>query len=86
MSEAQNELRELLIRIVQTQNDAAALVSAIQADVETLRWALSLVLPPQYDANLGKVLAENRERYAKEIERKKAELELLRAEGSKTIQ
>ena len=78
MGPVKDDLRSLLLRIVQTQSDAAAMTMLMQADLETLKLTL-LAIAPQFSDNLGKALQANRERYARELERKKAELELLLA-------
>jgi hypothetical protein len=44
-----SDLKELLVRIVQNQNDSALMLNAMQADVETLR------LTPVFAENLGRL-------------------------------
>jgi hypothetical protein len=78
------DLKELLFRIVQSQNEHAAMLIAMRADIETVTLSLS-VIAPQFSANLGKALEANRQRYAQEFANKKAELELLRATVSKVV-
>jgi hypothetical protein len=85
MDQTKSDLKELLLMIVQNQNDAAAMITAIRADLETLTLAMYAVAP-QFAANLGTALTANRARYAAEIESKKAELELLRARVSSLVQ
>jgi hypothetical protein len=82
MEQAQ-DIRELLLRLADAQNDAAAMLVSMQADIETLRLAL-VVISPGFAENLGKAFAANRERYLQELERRKAEHQLIRAKFSTT--
>jgi hypothetical protein len=78
------DLREIVLKIIETQNGIAAMMNAMQADLETLRLTL-ILLDPRVEPILQKALAANRERYAQELASKQAELQLIRAKVSKVV-
>jgi len=77
-------LGNILITVLKTQNEQSALLTSLCADVEVLTMTF-YQFAPAFAPNLAKALAANRERYAEEIQRKQAELELLRADVSRIV-
>lgn len=59
--------------IVQTQNEQAAMLISLRADIETLTLVVS-VLAPQFAANLTKALESNRERYIHDLAQRQAKI------------
>jgi hypothetical protein len=79
------EVRDILVAILKKQQESAAFLTTVLADVETLRLMFSAAHPQLHD-RLSKALAANRDRYAQELQKQQAELELLNATVSKWVQ
>jgi hypothetical protein len=80
-----DNLKTTILAIIDGQLTAAVTLTTLAADVETPRLMFSVVHPEAHEL-VQKSLAANRDRYAEEITRRRAELELLRATVSKWVQ
>jgi hypothetical protein len=77
-------LRTTLLAIIDSHLTASTTLAMIAADVETLR-LMFVVMHPEADELLQKSLVANRDKYAEEIARKRAEFELMRVTVSKMV-
>jgi hypothetical protein len=80
-------LKDLLLTILVKQQEMASSFAMIFADLETLRMSLWTLSPdPGFSKRLDEAIQANRDRYAKELAAKHAELALLQASVSKIVQ
>ena len=80
-----DDLKTILLAILKRLEESSAFSALILADVESLKLVLAVAHPEAAEL-LQKTLSANRDRYAEESARIRAELELLHATVSKWVQ
>jgi hypothetical protein len=87
MASEESSIKSILLTILAKQEQVASSLAIIYADLETLRMALPLLSSdPAFGERLEAGIQMNRSRFAEEVAQKQADLALLRADISKTVQ
>jgi len=81
-----DNLRDLLLTLMKTQEDCLNSLNIAFADLETIKMALWTLNPdPAFSKRLEEAMKMNRDRYAEELARSRAELALLRSTVSRLV-
>lgn len=80
-------LADLLIVILQSHEQSTAMLAVALADLQTLQAALIALNPdPGFAEKLGKALESNRRTFSENLQKRIAEIALLRTTVSKLVQ